>query len=243
MLLSTALTKNSGSGTFGAVQQLREHSFKGHIMIISDEGYVPIDRTKLSKALIPDPSKIELRSKDWYNKASVDLVSDTVTAVDFEARTVTTKSGKAHPYNKLVLASGGIPRTLPLPGFKNNELSNVYVLRTASDVQGITSALGNKNKNVVVVGSSFIGMEVGNALAKENNVSIIGMETEPLERVMGTEVGAIFRKTLEKNGAKFYMNAGVDSAEPSSPPSPSRRRSRLCRCRQTERRHIRCPPT
>lgn len=59
-------------------------------------------------------------------------------------------------------------------------------------------------------------MEVGNALAKENTVSIVGMEAAPLERVMGKEVGEIFQKSLEKNGAKFYMNASVDSATPAS---------------------------
>src|SRR5207302_389275 len=68
----------------------------------------------------------------------------------------------------------------------------------------------------VIIGSSFIGMEVGNALAKDNEVSIIGMEKAPLERVMGEEVGKIFQKNLEKSGVKFYMSSGVDKATPSS---------------------------
>ena len=77
-------------------------------------------------------------------------------------------------------------------------------------------AVGDKGKNIVVVGTSFIGMEVGNALASENNVTLVGMEDAPLERVMGKEVGNIFRKNLEKNGAKFHMGASVESALPSS---------------------------
>ena len=182
--------------------------------MIGNEGYLPIDRTKLSKALITDPAKLALRSDDWYSSASVDLVSDTVTSVDFEGRTVSTKSGTSYPYSKLILATGGTPRQLPLPGFK--DLSNIFVLRTASDVQKIMAAVGDKGKNIVIVGSSFIGMEVGNALAKENTVSIIGMESAPLERVMGKEIGQIFQKSLEKNGAKFYMDASVDSAIPAS---------------------------
>ena len=208
------ICSNSGSGTFGAVQQLRVHSFKGRITVIGNEGYLPIDRTKLSKALITDPAKLALRSDDWYSSASVDLVSDTVTSVDFEGRTVSTKSGTSYPYSKLILATGGTPRQLPLPGFK--DLSNIFVLRTASDVQKIMAAVGDKGKDIVIVGSSFIGMEVGNALAKENTVSIIGMESAPLERVMGKEIGQIFQKSLEKNGAKFYMDASVDSAIPAS---------------------------
>jgi NADPH-dependent 2,4-dienoyl-CoA reductase/sulfur reductase-like enzyme len=72
-------------------------------------------------------------------------------------------------------------------------------------------------KKVVVVGSSFIGMEVGNCLAgKKHDVTIIGMEEEPMERVMGKEVGKIFRGLVEKAGVKFYMGASVEKATPSS---------------------------
>ena len=78
------------------------------------------------------------------------------------------------------------------------------------------NAVGDKGKKIVIIGTSFIGMEVGNALAKENNVTLVGMEDAPLERVMGKQVGQMFQKTLEKNGAKFYMGASVDSAVESS---------------------------
>ncbi|OAG36324.1 hypothetical protein AYO21_09489 [Fonsecaea monophora] len=203
-----------GSGTFGALLKLREHGYKGHITVVTDEGY-PIDRTKLSKALITDESKLYLQPEQWYSEGSIEFVSDTVTAVDFDGKTVQTKAGKPLPYTKLILATGGTPRQLPLPGFKNNELSNIFLLRKVSDVQSIMKAVGDKGKKIVIVGTSFIGMEVANALAKENSVSLVGMESAPLERVMGTEVGKIFQRSLEKNGAKFYLNAGVDSALPS----------------------------
>jgi NADPH-dependent 2,4-dienoyl-CoA reductase/sulfur reductase-like enzyme len=195
------------------VQALRENNFKGHVRVISQEGYYPIDRTKLSKALIPDADKLLWRKKEWYADAGIEFSFDEVTAVDFEGKSVSTKSGDSHSYTKLILASGGTPRKLPLAGFK--DLSNIFVLRTVNDVQDILSAVGDKGKNIVIVGSSFIGMEVGNALAKENSVSIIGMESVPLERVMGDEVGAIFQKLLSKNGVKFHMSASVDSATPS----------------------------
>lgn len=135
-------------------------------------------------------------------------------SVDFDSKEVKTKTGKSLSYTKLILATGGTPRQLPLPGFK--DLSNIFLLRQVSDVQGIMEAVGDKGKDIVIVGSSFIGMEAANALAKENSVTIVGMEAAPLERVMGKEVGQIFQKSLEKNGAKFYMNASVDSAIPAS---------------------------
>lgn len=182
--------------------------------MIGNEVALPIDRTKLSKALIPDPEKLLLRPSDWYKDADIDVVSDTVISIDPSKKSVATQSGKSFPYTKLVLATGGTPKRLPLPGFK--DLGNVFVLRTTTDVQAILGAVGDKGKKIVIVGSSFIGMEVANALAKENTVSVIGMEKAPLERVMGEEVGRIFQKTLEKNGVKFYMSASVDSAVPSA---------------------------
>ena len=199
----------------GTVQALREQDFKGAITIISSEPNLPIDRTKLSKALIADKSKLEWRSQEWFKESSIETLHDDVTSINFKAKTVSTASGSSHQYTKLVLATGGTPKALPLPGFK--ELSNIFLLRTIPDVQAINSAVGEKKgKKVVIVGSSFIGMEVANALSSDNEVSIIGMESTPLERVMGAEVGKIFQEQIGKKGVKFYMNASVDSAHPSS---------------------------
>jgi len=199
----------------GAVQALREQGYKGAITLIHSEPYLPVDRTKLSKALIADKSKIELRPQQWYKDSSIEMLQDEVTRVDFKSKTVSTISGSRHSYTKLILATGGTPRALPLPGFK--ELENIFVLRQIPDVQAINSAVGEKaGKKVVVVGSSFIGMEVANCLASNNDVTVIGMESVPLERIMGAEVGKIFQTLVGKNGVKFHMSAGVEGAEPSS---------------------------
>jgi NADPH-dependent 2,4-dienoyl-CoA reductase/sulfur reductase-like enzyme len=169
----------------------------------------------LSKALISDISKILLRPEEWYKTAGIETVLDEVTSIDFKEKKARTKSGKSYSYTKLILATGGTPKMLPLPGFK--DLNNVFLLRTVEDVRGITSAVGeSKSKKIVIIGSSFIGMEVGNALSKDNAVTIVGMEKQPMERVMGEEVGKIFRKQLEKNGVKFQMEAGVEKATPKS---------------------------
>jgi NADPH-dependent 2,4-dienoyl-CoA reductase/sulfur reductase-like enzyme len=84
-------------------------------------------------------------------------------------------------------------------------------------VKNILGAAGEDGgKKIVVIGSSFIGMEVANALAgKKNQVSIVGMEDEPMERVMGKQIGNVFRGLVEKAGVKFYMGASVDKATPS----------------------------
>ncbi|KAL4945938.1 hypothetical protein BDV06DRAFT_209092 [Aspergillus oleicola] len=204
-----------GSGTLGVVLAIRELGYAGSITIITREPNLIIDRTKLSKALIPNPEKLQWRSPEWYKEVGIESVHDEVTSVDFSARSVVTKSGKTFPYTKLVLATGGVPRNLPLDGFQ--VLENIFKLRTVTDVQSILGAIGEeKKKKVVVIGSSFIGMEVGNALAKDNEVTIVGQEQAPMERVMGVEVGRIFQKNLEKAGVKFKLSAGVSKATPST---------------------------
>jgi NADPH-dependent 2,4-dienoyl-CoA reductase/sulfur reductase-like enzyme len=193
---------------------LRENGCVAPITLISREPNLPIDRIKLSKALITDASKILLRPQEWYDEAGITTITDNVTSVDFENKSVSTESGKSYRYTKLILATGGTPKRLPLPGFK--ELSNIFVLRSVTDVKEIVAAVGDKGKKVVIVGSSFIGMEIANALAKENTVSVIGMETVPLERVLGSKIGASVQKMCEKTGVKFYLEAGVEKATPST---------------------------
>ncbi len=202
-----------GTGALATLEALRENGFNGSITLIGSEGYLPIDRTKLSKALIDDASKIALRDEAWFKEGDVATVNDEVTGVDFESKNVLTKKGSSYPYTKLVLATGGTPRSLPLPGFK--DLSNIFVLRTVPHAKAIVDAIGDKNKKIVIIGSSFIGMEVANAVGKENDVTVVGMEKAPLERIMGEEVGKVFQKALEKNGVKFKLSAGVEKASPS----------------------------
>lgn len=202
-----------GSGATATVEALRESGYKGKITMIGSEGYAPIDRTKLSKALIDDPSKIALRDEKWFEEGGIDFVKDEVKEVDFEGKSVKTASGTDYKYTKLVLATGGSPRSLPLPGFK--ELENIFLLRTVHHVKSILAAKQGDKKKIVIIGSSFIGMEVANAMAKDNDVTVVGQESAPLERVMGEKVGKIFQKSLEGNGVKFKLSAGVEKASPS----------------------------
>ncbi|KAI5802440.1 hypothetical protein FPQ18DRAFT_383451 [Pyronema domesticum] len=205
-----------GSGCLGAVEGLREKGYTGQITVLSKEPYLPIDRTKLSKALIPDKEKIMWRDADFFKDAGVDVKTGTeVESVDFAGHKLKTKDGQEYTYDKVIFATGGTPKKLPMDGFK--KLNNIFVLRDLNNVQQILKAAGDNGKKIAVIGSSFIGMEVGKCLAgKNNNVTIIGMESTPLERVMGKEVGAIFQRQLEKAGVKFYMDAEVEDAKPSS---------------------------
>lgn len=140
-----------GSGALGAIEGLRNGGFSGPLTVISSEGHFPIDRTKLSKALMTDVEKLQWRDKSFYDSGSVQWVEDEVVDVDFSNRSVTTKSGGKHTYGKIVLATGGTPRLLPLQGFK--VLENIFTLRTVHDAKKIVEAIGDKGKNIVIVGS------------------------------------------------------------------------------------------
>ncbi|PWN51726.1 FAD/NAD(P)-binding domain-containing protein [Violaceomyces palustris] len=206
-----------GAGTINCVEELRKSEYLGPITVISNEETM-IDRTKLSKALISDPEKVAWRSKSHLqNVLGVDLKSGTATKVDPASKSVTLQDGSKVEYDQLVLATGGSPRRLPLKGA---DLPNVLVLREVKDTKAINDAIGNtdaeesKRKNLVVIGSSFIGMEAAIASSKRANVTVVGMEKVPFERVLGEEVGRGLMTAQEKNGLRFEMSASVSHLEP-----------------------------
>lgn len=203
-----------GSGAIGLIQGLREKGFTGAVTVISNEGYLPIDRPKLSKALLTDPAKLAWRDKSWFESASIDWVDAEVTGVDFVARSVKTKASSSFSYTKLVLATGGTARTLPLQGFK--VLGNIFTLRNVHDAKAIVDAIGQKGKKIVIVGSSFIGMEAAVATCGGNSVTVVDVAETPLERVLGERIGGGIKKIVEGKGVKFYLGARLDKAEPST---------------------------
>lgn len=147
---------SSGSGAIGAIESLREKGFTGSITCISKEPYYPIDRTRISKALATDPQKLQWRGSEFFKNAGVDFIlSTTVSDVDFKSKKVKTEDGQEISYTKVILATGGTPKRLPMEGFN---LGNVFSLRGIDDAKAIVEAIGDKkDKRIAVIGSSFIG--------------------------------------------------------------------------------------
>ncbi|KAF5327184.1 hypothetical protein D9619_004398 [Psilocybe cf. subviscida] len=200
-----------GSGAFHAVESLREHGFPGPITVLSKETYTPIDRTKLSKALITDPAKIEWRTAaDLKIKYGTNLrLGVEVTSVDVEKKLVVLDEGKdTVAYDKLILAPGGTPRRLPVEGAN---LDNVFTFRGVDDSKKVDAA-AQEGKRMVVIGSSFISMEIVAACASRKlaSIDVIGMEEFPFEAVLGKEVGAGLKKFHEGKGVKFHMSSKVE---------------------------------
>ena len=112
-------------------------------------------------------------------------------------------------YDKVLVATGGSPRKLFVPG---SDLQNIFTLRTPEDAQRI-SALAKKGQKMIVVGGSFIGMEVASSLAKKGcEVAVIAMETVPFERVLGKKVGASFARKLQKEGVEWCLEVLFSSS-------------------------------
>lgn len=157
--------------------------------------------------------EIRLRNPSFYDDAAVAVRKETeVVGVDVKDKTVKTADGDSIAFDKLVLATGGSPRTLDCPGA---DLNNVYVLRTPADASGI--ATNARGKNVVVVGTSFIGMEVASYLAsKAKSVTVVGNGAVPFERTLGPEIGQLIKGMHEKKGVKFAMNTGVEAFKASA---------------------------
>lgn len=223
---SSVLIVGGGPGAAHTVEALREEGYKGTIKVISKEPHLPIDRTKISKALISDPSKIALRTADFYKKLEVEFVLDVeATSLDFEKSQVKLSNGNTESYENLILATGANPIRLPLDGA---DLGNVFLLRGVKDAEAISKALGEPEKdedkkNVVIIGSSFIGMEAAVAASGKANVTVVGMEGAPFEKILGEKIGQGIKKvsshSLIVSGlslTKSVINSSTKARAPSS---------------------------
>jgi NADPH-dependent 2,4-dienoyl-CoA reductase/sulfur reductase-like enzyme len=185
--------------------------------LIGNEDWLPYDRTKLSKAMTVAPERLQLRNKAFYESLHIELMTNTlVTEFDVPTKVITYRSAsdakaatRQLAVDFAVICTGGTPRTLPVPGFTSNR---VYQLRVPSDTQHIYEEC--EGKRLVVIGSSFIGMEAAAALAKRAaSIDVIGMEKVAFERVLGLEVGHRIQRMHESNGIRFHCERVVKSIE------------------------------
>ncbi len=209
----TFVIVGGGSAGNAAAEELRRSGFRGKIVMISAVPNVPVDRPNLSKDYLAghaDPAWIPLRSDTgWYAARGIELrLSTQVTRIDPKAHTVHLDNGGTVRYDKLLLATGGVPRHLTnTPGA---DLKGVFTLRVLSDSDQIIAAAGNE-KRAVVIGASFIGMEVAASLVggRGTLVTIVAPEAAPFDRILGEEIGRMFQKEHEDNGVQFRLKNEV----------------------------------
>jgi NADPH-dependent 2,4-dienoyl-CoA reductase/sulfur reductase-like enzyme/nitrite reductase/ring-hydroxylating ferredoxin subunit len=195
-----------GPAAMVGAESLRASGYGGRVVLISKENYLPYDRTKLSKAMSSKASQILLRPPEFFKQYDIETMLGTeVKELDPTTKTITFTDGNTLTYNHVIVASGGDPRTLPVPGMN---LANIYQVRVPDEANAIISSVDGKK--VVIVGTSFIGMEAASCIAKKVKSCIaIGMEKVPFERVLGTKIGAALQKLHESNGVQFRLERVV----------------------------------
>jgi NADPH-dependent 2,4-dienoyl-CoA reductase/sulfur reductase-like enzyme len=174
--------------------------------MLSEDGAPPVDRPNLSKDYLAGSAPEEwvpLREESFYAEQSIDLRLNTrVVGLDTKARELELADGSKLAYDRLLLATGAEPVRLAIPGI---ELPHVHTLRTLADSRAIIAGAA-KARRAVVMGASFIGLEVAASLrARGLEVHVVAPEPRPMERVLGPQLGDFIRQLHEEHGVVFHL--------------------------------------
>src|SRR5215831_2159240 len=205
-----------GGGEAGgtAAATLRENGFGGPIVIINAEPGIPFGRPPLSKTYLRSEENLEgwyVKPADWYEAHDVELLAESaVTAIDAAAHSLTLGSGRELEYQKLLIATGGRNRRLRIPGA---ELPGIYYLRTVAECDAIKRE-AVAGRRAVVVGMGFIGCEVAASLTQLGvGVTAVFPSRDPLDRVLGEQMGALIGAIHRSKGVRMMPGAQVAAFE------------------------------
>lgn len=199
-----------GAGHAGGsmASALRDQGHTGPITLIGDEAHPPYNRPPLSKAFIQGKTELDallLKTPDYYAQQGIELLRDTrAVAVDRLAREVELADGRRLGYDKLIIATGARPRTLPIPGI---ELANVLSLRTAADAEQLRTLFAGKG-HVVLIGGGYIGLELAaSAISMGLRVTVLEREASLLARVASAQLAQFFQEEHQRRGVRFVLQA------------------------------------
>lgn len=203
-----------GAAGFTAAETLRREGFAGAITMLSSDGAMPVDRPNLSKDYLAGNAPedwLPLRGEDYYRDAGIHLRLNTnVSAIDPKTRSVTLGNGDKLPFDRLLLATGAEPIKLQIPGA---DQPHVHTLRSVADSRAIIKAAGSARR-VLVIGASFIGLEVAASLrARKLEVHVVAPEERPMQRVLGPDMGDFVRALHEENGVNFHLEDTVEKLD------------------------------
>jgi 3-phenylpropionate/trans-cinnamate dioxygenase ferredoxin reductase component len=205
----TSLIVGGGLAAATAALTLRTEGYDGRIVIVGDEEHPPYSRPLLSKSVIRgevDPSRTHLRpDKVWESKGIELLLGRACVDIDVAGHQVRLADGERLGYDKLLLATGGKPRTLP----GTEDLPGVHVLRTIDDSVAIQRRLG-AGRRLVVIGAGFIGAELAaSARALSTEVTVIEAESRPMSRSLPPALGEIYAGLHRDHGVDLRLGTGV----------------------------------
>jgi NADPH-dependent 2,4-dienoyl-CoA reductase/sulfur reductase-like enzyme/nitrite reductase/ring-hydroxylating ferredoxin subunit len=195
-----------GAAGFAAADTLRREGYGGSIVMLSSEAAPPVDRPNLSKDYLAGTAPEEwvpMRPDAFYADNGIDLrLNASVTGLDPRAREVTLSSGEGIAYDRLLLATGAEPIPLSIPGA---DQPHVHLLRSLADCRAIV-ARAKTARSAVVLGASFIGLEVAASLrARDIAVHVVAPEKRPMERILGPEIGDFVRSLHSEHGVAFHL--------------------------------------
>jgi 3-phenylpropionate/trans-cinnamate dioxygenase ferredoxin reductase component len=197
-----------------AAETLRAEGFEGRLVMIGAEAERPYERPPLSKDYLRGEvgrEKVYVHPEGFYAEQRIELrLGQTAVRLDASAHELTLEDGGQLRYDRLLLATGAAPRQLRIPG---NDLDGVLFLRSVEDSDVLREKL-DRGGRVVVVGAGWIGAEVAaSARQRGLEVTLIDPNEVPLERVLGVEVGAVYRDIHAGHGVQMLMGTGVAAFE------------------------------
>lgn len=210
---SIVIVGGGGAGN-AAAEMLRREGYAGQLTMLSADESVPCDRPNLSKGFLagsmPEESN-PLRSAAFYREQGIDLkLQARVASIDAANRRVQLTDGTRYAYDALLLATGAEPVRLEVPG---GNLPHVHYLRTLADSRALV-AKALTSRQAVVIGASFIGLEVAASLRARNvDVHVVGREVCPMEKTLGADVGNFIRNLHEQHGVTFHLGMTVRSMD------------------------------
>jgi NADPH-dependent 2,4-dienoyl-CoA reductase/sulfur reductase-like enzyme/nitrite reductase/ring-hydroxylating ferredoxin subunit len=204
-----------GAAGFAAAEALRRQGYGGSIVMLSGENAPPVDRPNLSKDYLAGTAPeewIPLQPDTFYAENGIDLRLNTVAAgIHVREREVVLADGSKLGYDRLLLATGAEPVRLSIPGAHH---PHVLTLRSLADCRAIV-ARAQGARRAVVLGASFIGLEVAAALrARGIKVHVVAPEKRPMERVLGAQLGGMVHALHAEHGVTFHlgeMAGAIDS--------------------------------
>jgi NADPH-dependent 2,4-dienoyl-CoA reductase/sulfur reductase-like enzyme/nitrite reductase/ring-hydroxylating ferredoxin subunit len=213
-LLSSVIIIGGGAAGLAAADRLRREGYAGRITMISADSAAPYDRPNLSKDFLMGTAPAEwmpLRSADDYSERKIELLLNSrVQSLDLKQRSVQLEGGQRIEFDALLLATGAEPVRLDIPTAGNARL---MYLRSFADSQAIVAAAASA-KRVLVVGASFIGLEVAAALRHRGiEVHVVGPARVLFERVLGAALGTLVREVHESNDVFFHLGTPVASID------------------------------
>ena len=199
-----------GMASFHAAKQLRRMNEEGSILIACEEPLPPYDRPPLSKEYLRREKSREQLVYEPVEKLaeqSIDLALGVrVESLSLDAHEATLSGGDIVPYEKALIATGGRPVHLPVPGA---DLEGVHYLRTAADTEAI-SAGARPGKRAVIIGGGFIGIEVAASLCQVGmQVTVIEAMPHIWPRFTDETLAGFFQNYCSERGVSFRVNESV----------------------------------